>query len=157
MVFTLSDLVPIFITFAKYAILALGRFSLIPQDAFVFLTLNSVPANQSWIGDATNYVSSNMLMSDIYMNRDPTSHINITEDVVIDNNSTKQYTQVVKWVSSHMLLSNLMGMFGLFALFTISYIVVFFFWPRRLKISFWNYFIRLCLLSYYTLTNLSIL
>ena len=152
MVFTIYDLFPIFITCFKYIILALGRFNVIPQDAFVFLTLNLIPYNQSWIGNATNYLSSNMLMSDIYTKKQL-----INESVISNDNTTKPYIVVYRWVNSHMLLTNLIGMFGLFAFFTLGYLAFFFFFPRRLKISFWNYFVRLCLLSYYTLTNLSIL
>ena len=152
MVFSIYDLFPIFITCFKYIILALGRFNVIPQDAFVFLTLNLIPYNRSWIGNATNYLSSNMLMSDIYTKRSL-----VNESRILNNNTMSPSIVVYRWVNSHMLLTNLIGMFGLFALFTLGYLVFFFFFPRRLKISFWNYFIRLTLLSYYTLTNLSIL
>ena len=154
MVFILSDLLPIIITIAKYMIFASGRFNMIPQDAYVFLTLNPVRANNTWLGNVTNYISSNMLMSDVYASN---PQLNETEPVPGGIINNIQNTTVIHWVNSHILLSNLIGMFGLFAIFTIGYLVFFFFCPRRLKMSFWNYFIRLCLLSYYTLTNLSFL
>ena len=155
MVFEAYDLYPIFITCSKYLILAIGRFNVIPQDTFVFLTFNTAKGNVTWVGELTNYFTSNMFMSNIYA-----SSVNVLENstvLVESKNSTDPGHVVYKWVSSHLLLSNLMAMFGLFAIFTLGYLTMFFLCANRLKISFWNYFIRLCLLSYYTLTNLSIL
>lgn len=153
MVFGYADLAPILITLIKYTLFAFGRFNIIPQDSHVFLTLNPVVSNSSW-ANITNYIASNMLMSDIYT----TERANETEYEEDDSRMIGlTNTTVIRWVNNHILLSNLIGMFGLFAIFTLGYLLVFFLFPRRLKISFWNYFIRLCILSYYTLTNLSIL
>ena len=66
MVFEAYDLYPIFITCSKYLILAIGRFNVIPQDTFVFLTFNTAKGNVTWVGELTNYFTSNMFMSNIY-------------------------------------------------------------------------------------------
>ena len=135
--------IPFFITIFKYLLLCMGAFSHLSNDGLVFIS-SSIQTEQVKSKNTWDYILKSM------GNTFYTTPNNITQIKEIRN-------KAVSWVHENSFMINIACVLTLIAGLTLIYFGFTFCKKTKTGISYHNYFIRIMLLSYYSLTNMSMI
>lgn len=114
----------------KYVLCLFGDFSSVSYNSMIFVSMNSIQL-ESDIGDVICATSSNFFLANM--------------------NSNKWYN----WIGDNILIVDISCIMTVYAVFITTFIIVKL-RHKNLKFSLWNYFMKLSMLSYYTLTYVSL-
>ena len=128
------NIVTVIISVAKYVVFTRGEFSSVSYNSLVFLTMNSARLEQT-LGDAICATASNFFVS--------------------HNPDSSEEEAWYRWLGQNILVVDISCIMTVYAMFVIVFLVSRFYYKSS-TISLWDYFIRLSMLSYYSLTYVSL-
>lgn len=135
--------IPFFTTIFKYLLLCIGAFSHVSNDGLVFIS-SSIQAEQIKPSNTWDFFVHSV------GNTFYTTPNNMTSINHIKN-------EAVLWLNENSFMINMACIFTLIAGLTLIYFGFNFCKKNKTGISYHNYFIRIMLLSYYSLTNMSMI
>lgn len=124
------NILTILSSIGKYMLCLFGEFSSVSYNSMIFISMNSIQL-KSDIGDVICATSSNFFLATM--------------------NSNKWYN----WIGDNILIVDISCIMTVYAVFITTFIIVKL-RHEHLQISLWNYFMKLSMLSYYTLTYVSL-
>jgi hypothetical protein len=138
-----SIVIPFFTTIFKYLFFSVGVFNHLPNDSLVFISSNAQAENMKTNSAWDHFVQS--LGNTFYTPGQNTTSIDEIKDAAMT------------WFHDNSFLINMACVFGLIAGLTTMYFCFAFCHRKNTGISYHNYFIRIMLLSYYSLTNMAMI
>lgn len=127
------NILTVIVSGAKYVIFTRGEFSSVSYNSLVFLTMNSGRL-ENRLGDAICATASNFFVS---------------------HSQGRSGEAWYQWLGENILVVNISCIMTVYAVFVIIFITSRFYY-KSATISLWDYFIRLSMLSYYSLTYVSL-
>lgn len=152
-----SVFLPFIITIFKYLFMCIGAFSHLSNDSLIFISTNIQTENIPQITLWDNFIKNlgNMFYTP------PIKHSKYIEKnntrFLVEKNTSKIEKEVSTWLSQNTFMINMGCVLSLIAGLTLIYFCFTFCKKEKTGISYHNYFIRIMMLSYYSLTNMAMI
>jgi hypothetical protein len=155
---TITDVAPLAVSYAKYVLLIVGSFNILPNDGLVFISSNQ-QSQTTGIPDNVFKTVCALLGNAFYTWSPPVEPVPGPRR--LNGSATGPgpggATDPVQWVQDHLFMLNMGCLLFLVGVLTSLYFCCQFCRKSQPGISYRNYIIRTMLVSYYSLTNMALL